>query len=215
MGDRRKGDRRAPEEGVIKINAKKLWIYIVLMVFLIGAIALNVVVWAAYIKQRKQYDTIIDHYYNDDTNSSSNISNTASEEVSNGYTCDLSINGDKTSVKAGETLEYELSILNINANAGIKAFETYIEYDPNVFDCKVKSNEEDNWNKIGFLENFLTMYKNENANTDEQTIVKIELTAKKSAPVGTYKLAFKNIRLTAEDEQSFKLEDSSIDIKVD
>lgn len=213
MGDRRKGDRRAPEEGVFKIQKKNLWIYLVLIVVLIGAVVLNVYTWSAYIQQRKKYDTIIDHYYNDDSNSS-DVTTMSDEENSNGYTCDFSINGEKTSVKAGESLEYELSILNIKADTGIKAFETFIDYDENVFDCKVKSNEEDNWSKIGFLEGALTMYKNENVNKDDQTIVKVVLTAKDSATAGNYKVSFKNIRLTAEDEKSFKLEDSSIDIKI-
>lgn len=218
MGDRRKGDRRSPEEGVIKIQKKSVWISTVLIVILIGTIVLNIVTWSLYLQMRKRYNTVIDHYYNEDTNNNSrNISNTAKtkNEENNKYTCDISINGNKKSIKPGEEIEYEIRVSNINAEKGIKSFESYIDYDSNIFDCKVVSNEEKNWSKIGFIEGYLTLYKSENINAEDQKIVKLVFTAKSEVSSKEYKVALKNMKFTTADDQIFKVADSDIEIKVD
>ena len=213
MGDRRKGDRRSPEEGVIKIQKKNVWISVVLIGILIGAIVLNIVTWSLYLKTRKQYYTVIDHYYNEDSNSNS-TTKTKNEE-NNKYTCDISINGNKKSIKPGEEIEYEIRVSNINAEKGIKSFESYIDYDSNIFDCKVVSNEEKNWSKIGFIEGYLTLYKSENINAEDQKIVKLVFTAKSEVSSKEYKVALKNMKFTTADDQIFKVADSDIEIKVD
>ena len=132
----------------------------------------------------------------------------------NDYTCNISINGDKESIKPGETIEYEVSLSNIKANSGIKAFETYIDYDSNLFDCVVKSNEDENWSKIGFLEGYLTMYKNDGINTQDQVVAKIVFKAKSNISTSTNKITLKNIRFTSDDDKFFSVADISVDLKI-
>lgn len=217
MGDRRKGDRRAPEEGVIKIQKKNILIYAILIIFFIIAVVLNIITWSAYIKNKKEYDTVIDHYYNEDSNNNmDNIEteNVANVETINNYSCDMSITSNKTSIKAGESIEYEIKISDINADEGIKAFETYINYDSNLFDCAVKSNEEENWSKVGFLEGYLTMVKNDNANLEDQVIAKIVFTPKTNITSNNYKINFTKNKFTVGNDQVFEVEDNSIEIEV-
>lgn len=216
MGDRRKGDRRAPEEGVIRIQKKNALVYGIVIFFLILAVVLNIISWSAYFKSKSQYNTVIEHIYNGDSNNASSTTETTKTVENNNYSCDVSINGDKTSIKPGETIEYEIMVSNINAGEGIKAFETYIDYDSNLFDCSVKSNEESNWTKSGYLEGYLTMYKSDlNASKDDQVVAKITFTAKSNVAADTYKVALKNIKFTSGDEQTFMVVDNNIDIKVD
>ena len=216
MGDRRKGDRRAPEEGVIKIQKKNVWVYGVLITIFILAVVLNIVTWSAYITNKKEYNTLIDHYYNGDSNNNNNIENNVeSVENSNNYSCNLDINANKKSIKAGESIEFEIKVSNINASEGIKAFETYINYDSNLFDCIVKSNEEENWTKVGFLEGYLTMVKNENVNFEDQKIAKVVFTAKEDITPNIYKVNFTKNKFTVGDDQVFEVADNSIEIKVD
>lgn len=223
MGDRRKGDRRAPEEGVIRIQKKNIWIYVILIIFFIIAVVLNVITWSAYIKNKKELDTVIDHYYNEDLNNNNNSSNTENVDYAENaeitrnnynYSCNMSVSTNKTSIKAGESIEYEIKISDINANEGIKAFETYINYDSNLFDCSVKSNEDENWSKTGFLEGYLTMVRNENENTEDQVIAKIVFTAKNDITANNYKVNFTKNKFTVGDDQVFEVADNNIEIKV-
>lgn len=213
MGDRRKGDRRAPEEGVFRIEKKKVGIYGILIGILIFAIVLNVLSWSAYIKVKIKYDTLVNHYYNEDSNT-----NTQTETISenNNYSCDISIKENKKSIKAGETIEYYIKVSNINAGDGIKSFETYVDYDTNMFECRIISNEEKNWNKTGFLEGYLTMYKSDlQASSDDQIIAKVVFTAKQNVPSGNYKALLKSIKLTSGDDQIINIEDKTININVE
>lgn len=216
MGDRRKGDRRAPEEGVIRIKKKNAWIYGIVIAILVFAIVLNIISWSAYIRSKNEYNTLIDHYYNEDlNNNSSNTENIGIVENNNNYSCNMSINTNKASIKAGESIEYEIKISDINASKGIKTFETYINYESNLFDCIVKSNEEENWTRVGFLEGYLTMVKNENANLENQVIAKVVFTAKKDIPANNYKVNFEKNKFTSEDDQVFEVADYNIEIKVE
>ncbi|MBR0427967.1 MAG: hypothetical protein IJK18_07210 [Clostridia bacterium] len=215
MGDRRKGDRRAPEEGVIKIQKKNIWIYGLVIALLIFAIVLNIISWSAYFKSKSQYNTLVDHYYNGDTNNTRSTTETKKSVENNNYSCNISINGDKKSIKPGESIEYEVKISNINAGQGIRSFETYIDYDSNLFDCKVISNEEENWSKIGFLEGYLTMVKSDDVSTEDQVIAKIVFTAKSNVSAGSYKTSLNNIKFTSGDSQIFSIADNNINIKVD
>ena len=213
MGDRRKGDRRAPEEGVFRIEKKKVAIYAILIGILIFAIVLNIWSWTAYIRYKLRYDTLVNHYYNEDSNT-----NTQNERISenSNYSCDISIKGNKKSIKAGESVEFDIKVSNINAGEGIKSFETYVEYDTNLFECRINSDEEYNWTKSGFLEGYLTMYKSDlQANSEDQIIAKFVFTAKENVPSGSYNALLKNIKLTSGDDQIINLEDQTININVE
>lgn len=213
MGDRRKGDRRSPEKGVFRIEKKKVRTFTIVIGILVIAIVLNIISWSAYIRYKNKYDTLVNHYYNEDSNT-----NSQNEIISenNNYSCDISIKGNKNSIKAGETIEYDIKVSNIDAGEGIKSFETYIDYDTNMFECRINSNEEQNWTKTGYLEGYLTMYKSDlQASSDDQIIAKFVFTAKANVPSGSYKTVLKNIRLTSGDDQMINLEDKIININVE
>ena len=214
MGDRRKGDRRAPEDGVIKIQKKNIGIYAILIIMLIFAIALNIVLWFSYIKYKNQYNILLDHYYND----KSNINNTSNEKdmgVKNNYTCEITIKED-TKNKTNESITYEVNVSKITAREGIKSFETYIDYDSNVFDCKVESDDGDEWSKSAFLEGYLTMNKsNFEASSQDQVIAKITFITKKGVSTNNYQAKLTNIKFITGDNQVFEVGDRNIDIKLE
>ena len=64
MGDRRKGDRRSREEGVLKVDTKKAWIFGTVILAFIASIVLNVVAWSSYFKMKTEYDILVDYHYN-------------------------------------------------------------------------------------------------------------------------------------------------------
>lgn len=214
MGDRRKGDRRAPEDGVIKIQKKNILAYTVLTAVLIFVIVLNIVLWVSYIRYRNQYNIIVDHYYNDN----SNINNTTNEKnmaANNNYTCEITINEDTTKKNTNESITYEIKATKITASDGIKSFETYIDYDTNVFECKVEGDDEGEWSKTAFLEGYLTMNKsNFEASSQDQVIAKITFIAKKGLFANNYQAKLTNIKFTTGDNQVFEVGDNNIDIKL-
>ena len=58
MGDRRMGDRRAPDKGVIKISFKSAVIYLLCAVVLIVSISANIVLARYYIAYKKGYEEL-------------------------------------------------------------------------------------------------------------------------------------------------------------
>ena len=216
MGDRRKGDRRAPEEGVIRIQKKNIMIYVVVIAFLILAIILNIISWKKYFKTREEFNTVIDHIYNDETNNTTNTEASSNiTETSNNYSCDISINGNKERVKPGESIEYELKASNIRAEGGIKTFEAFLDYDSNVLDCQVESDKDGKWMRSGLLEGYLTMDKaNLEASAEDQIIAKITVTPKDTISDGEYHVKLTNIKFTSGDNQTFEAADNDIKIIV-
>ena len=60
------------------------------------------------------------------------------------------------------------------------------------------------------------MYKSDlNANKDDQVIAKIVFTAKSNVVAGNYQVTLNNIKFISGDEQTFRVVDNNINIKVD
>ncbi len=67
MGERRIGDRRAPEKGVIKVPFKDAVIYLVFSIIIIISVSANIVLASLYNKYRTAYESEI--YYEEDVDS--------------------------------------------------------------------------------------------------------------------------------------------------
>ncbi len=212
MGDRRVADRRAPEEGVVKIETKKLVVYIIIGTIFIISIITNLILGILYSNYKNAYESITngtdDAYIHDDFNYTE-----SSEEVENNYSCDLSIVGDKEQVKAGETITYEIKAENINAGNGIIMFSGVLDYDTDTFECEIIDGEE--WKKTAFIDNYMTLSRQDLASSaEDQTIVKIALTAKEDIQSGDKVLSLSNIEFTMDDDTTFSILDESVVIPV-
>ena len=214
MGDRRVADRRSPEEGVVKLETKKLVIYLIISTLLVISIITNIILGILYSNYKKSYDELIngesdlDEDYLEDTDSSYS-------DVHDEYTCDLSIIGDKTQIKPGEAITYEIRAENIKAGSGIIIFEALLDYDTDAFTCEIVNDENSEWSKTTFTDDYLTMSRNDLLpNSENQTIAKLVLTAKEDIEDVDQSLDFNEIRFTADGDASFTIEDKSVPITI-
>jgi len=140
----------------------------------------------------------------------------AADNNPNGYTCNVTLTPDKTSVKPGEDITYELKVSNINAGNGLTIADFYVSYDSQYFDCKVRSYDEDKWLINGALNGKYTMstYGAQPTN-EEQVIAKIIFTPKTGITNNTYQTQVTNISFTTIDDSIITLNDITLNIKVD
>lgn len=130
------------------------------------------------------------------------------------YTCDVSLLGNKTEVKKGESITILVKATNIDAGEGIGTFNATLEFDKDVFDCKVLGDDEGKWQVTAFIENDITMNKtNLEASAEDQTIAKIVLTAKSDAEVGKYPFKLTKIQFSTGPE-TFEVSDVSATITI-
>ena len=140
----------------------------------------------------------------------------AADNNPNGYTCNVTLTSDKTSVKQGENITYELKVSNINAGNGLKMIEFYTgDYDSNMFECKVRNYNEDKWSLIN-NEGYISITSNDSEpwKTNE-TIAKIIYTPKGGASNNTYQTNITNISATTDDNSKFSIENITLNIKVE
>ena len=132
------------------------------------------------------------------------------------YSCTVVITGDKEEIKAGESVTYEIKATEINAaEGGIEGFETTIEYDSEVFSCKVDTAEDGKWMKTGMLENYLTMYRTDLLpNSEDQVIALVTFTAKADASAGEKSISFTKMKFTMGDSNSLSVDDKPITINI-
>ena len=200
--DRRKGDRRELEKGIIKVTVRNMVIYGIIVVIVTAFIVTSIY----YIKDRIKEDSINygENYYEEEYE----YSNTT-------YTCNLSINGDKTELKAGESVIYELKVSDIKAEDGIIMFESLINYNKDVFTCKVINDNDSEWNKTSMIDDYFTMTRNDLIpNSEDQTIAKIEFTVKQNVEPSEQLIEFSEIRFTMDNDQIFGIADEIVSINI-
>lgn len=123
------------------------------------------------------------------------------------YTCNLLVEGNMQ-IQPGQSTILELKAINIQAETGIISFEALINYNSDVFDCRIETDSDGNWNKTGMIENYLTMTRSDlMPNAQDQVIARIILTAKESAPIGEYQLSISRIKFTMDNDKYFELSD--------
>lgn len=130
------------------------------------------------------------------------------------YSCKVELIGNKTELKQGDSVTILVKATNIQAGEGIASFSTMLDYDANIFECTVSGDDEGNWQKQGFIENSLTMTRSDLlANSNDQTIAKIVLTAKSDAPSGKQTFKLTEMEFST-GEETFSVADVSNDITI-
>lgn len=130
------------------------------------------------------------------------------------YSCKVELIGNKTELKQGDSVTILVKATNIQAGEGIASFSTMLDYDANIFECTVSGDDEGNWQKQGFIENSLTMTRSDLlANSSDQTIAKIVLTAKSDAPSGKQTFKLTEMEFST-GEETFSVADVSNDITI-
>ncbi|MBR3134556.1 MAG: hypothetical protein IKG56_03755 [Clostridia bacterium] len=220
MGDRRVADRRAPEKGVIKIELKKFIVYAIVGTILLVSIILNIVLGILYSKLKAKYNndySLIETDSHDvfaansyDTNES--ISSYYSEET---QTCDLELVGNKTELKNGETITFEVKASNIEAGNGIVMFESLLDYDSSIINCEIETDDTMEWDKLGLVDKYVTlMRKDLQPSSENQTIAKITISAKENATKGQQTIKLKNVKFTTDNDSFFYSADKSISVNI-
>lgn len=236
MGDRRVADRREPEQGVVKIKLKDLIIYCLIGVIIVASVIGNVVLGILYSRVKKQYDELVmekDAVYdfdeeelmdeelidseleneiddNDNDNEEIETSDNTDEN-----TCELVLLGETNKINRGESATFELKANNINAGSGIIMFETLFECDGDSIECTIEPDDDGQWKKTGMVDNYLTMMRDDlMPSSEDQTIAKITITAKKTAKVGEQTVELKSIKFTTEDDNYFNLQDKKLIINI-
>ena len=211
MGDRRMGDRRAPEKGVIKIPLKNAILYIIIAAILIVSVSANIVLGKLYLEYKKYYENELEEEYDVSEAIEEDINN---EEVSEN-TCNLLIEGDKEQIKQGETVTYEIKATDINAQDGIIIYETTINYDSDKVELIVNEDENSEWSKTGLVDNYLTMSRKDLVpNSEDQTIAKISFKVKENIEPSTETIEFTQNEFTISDEEFFEVSDIDLNIEI-
>lgn len=236
MGDRRVADRRAPEQGVVKIKLKNLIVYCIIGVIIAASVIGNVVLGILYSRVKKQYDELVlereaVHGFEDEELIDSEFENVvddyenAMDDSENGIiessesvdenTCELVLLGETNRINRGESATFELKANNINAGSGIIMFETLFECDGDSIECTIEPDDDGQWKKTGMVDNYLTMMRDDlMPSSEDQTIAKITITAKKTAKVGKQTVELKSIKFTTEDDNYFNLQDKKLIINI-
>ena len=209
MGDRRVGERREPEKGIIKINTKNAIIYGIIAIVLIISISANIILANKYAKIKNKYGDLIE-------NESEDMVSEPKDET-NDYinTCDVEIYVDKDKLKTGEAVTYKIMANNIMADDGIVLFETLINYDSNIFECKVNNSQNDLWVQTSMIDNYLTMTRRDfTSSVEDQTVATITFTAKEDINLDEETITFNNIKFTMGDGQSFEINKDEVFIEI-
>ena len=115
--------------------------------------------------------------------------------------CTVSYLADKTSVKPGEDITFEVKVSNIIASSGIKMVELYVgDYDTTKFECKIRNYNEDKWSLVN-RDGYITISSNDSEvwKTDE-VLVKLIYTPKDGITSNIYNVNISNIRITTGDD---------------
>lgn len=136
--------------------------------------------------------------------------------IDKNYSCNISFTPDKTTVKPGENLSYDLKVLDINAGNGIKKVEFYLgNYDPNIFDCSVSNYDENKWNITASEGNIVITSKTSQPWTSDEILAKIIYTPKNGVTANTYQTQITNISATTADNTKLTMKDVNLGIKVE
>ena len=139
-----------------------------------------------------------------------------SEATDNG-TCEVSLIPNKTTIKEGESLIYEIKVENIDAGDGITSVGAVIEYDDSIFDFGTVIDNSIKWslnNQAGYL--FIST--NDSLPTKQsQTVAKVKFTTKQNASLGKQEIKLSKIDITYDDNDDtklFHLEDVSSSVTI-
>ena len=130
-------------------------------------------------------------------------------------TCKVSLMANNNAkVKRGESITILVKATDIQAEEGISAFSTNLEYDTDIFECSIEA--QGDWKETGFYEG-LSLIMNTGSlqgSLEDQNLVKIILKAKSDATLGSQVFKLTDIRFSINTEQGFDVDDVSCTIEV-
>ncbi len=130
------------------------------------------------------------------------------------YTCNVSLESNKTNIKKGESVTILVKATGIQAGEGIASFNAILDYNSNIFECNVSGDDEGNWQKQGLIQNSLSMTRSDLlANSSDQTIAKIVLKAKENASIGKQTFKLTQIEFST-GEETFNVTDASAELTI-
>ena len=110
---------------------------------------------------------------------------------------EVTITPSKTECKAGETIEYTISLKNLNASAGILGFGAYIEYNSDLLTLNTKAKGLSDWSDATIFEGthrFVTTKETRSSNNED--ILKITFTVKETSKNTETAIKLKKIEIS-------------------
>ena len=109
----------------------------------------------------------------------------------------ITVTPSKTEYKAGDTVEFTVSLKNLNASSGIMGLGAYIEYDSNLLTLNTKAEGLSGWSDATISESshrFATTKEEHSANNEN--ILKITFTAKETVNNAETAVTLKKIEIS-------------------
>lgn len=129
----------------------------------------------------------------------------------------IKLTSDKTTLKSGQTITVTLNVSDINIQSGDKgigAYEGTIDYDTSVF-TNMKITGNDKWDTPVENGGKFTSVKSDGVCTsDNQVLLKIELTVKDNANAGNTTIKIKNFK-ASNGEKTIPTSDVSLTVKIE
>lgn len=204
MSDRRMGERRSPEKGIIKLPLKKLLIWVIVVAIILILVISNIIFLIMYSNTKKELDL----YTGDDNK----------EYVENVGQYEVHIDADKKEISAGETINFNIRINVNNTNGqGVIMLETLFLYNTEFFDCKISGFTSNNWELKYILNNYFIVSKKDLIPSYENEIVATaSFTSKKDIKSSEQTISFDKLKIVLEgqDEIDFPKQSFNIPIKV-
>lgn len=112
--------------------------------------------------------------------------------------CTISLVPNKTQIKPGESVTFEVRATNINDSKGIILFAAYVNYDDNALTFNTANIGGDGWSGT-VSENYISMQRTSlEPSKENQVIAKLTFTAKSNASVANKTIGLENISVTTE-----------------
>lgn len=125
----------------------------------------------------------------------------------------LTLELDKTQIKAGETVNILVKVSNIQGE-GIIGFNANVNYNSDIFECTANGDDAGTWTKQGFIENNLTTARTDlEASAENQTIAKLTFKAKADVAIGEQSISLSQIEFVTENE-SYNVADVATKIEI-
>ena len=125
----------------------------------------------------------------------------------------LTLESDKTQIKAGETVNILVKVSNIQGE-GIIGFNANVNYNSDIFECTANGDDAGTWTKQGFIENNLTTTRTDlEASAENQTIAKLTFKAKADVAIGEQSISLSQIEFVTENE-SYNVADVATKIEI-
>ncbi|MBR3325475.1 MAG: hypothetical protein IKG14_05480 [Clostridia bacterium] len=200
MADRRIGERRAPEKGIIKIPLKRMILYLIFAIILLSSVVGNIILSIMYSEAKKEMDFYTGSY--------------TSEITENESPYEVHVEADKEQISPGETVNFNISVkVNDPNSKGVIMLESMFLYDTEYFDCKVIGATSNNWEIKYILNNyFIANKKDLLPSYGDEIVAKVSFTAKKKSSKAEQTISFEQFKITTENEEKVEFPAQSVSV---